>query len=1127
MFNQKKWKSQAYHKADPDNYEKIIEDYILVARDDEKKSNGEKEFNLVHLEKFPEFMEYLANNNEAIYEVIPENTPRKLYFDIEVENPPYPSNDYRKKIDEFIQAISQIINNDNQIKIDKKNIVILDSSTERKLSYHLIFNNQIYFKNQCEQKEYMLYLDKVLLGEMYDVIPHDTKVYSKNRLMRCINQGKKKSCRVLKLVQGDKNDSLITLYPITKKIQPIFKNEILSRIHHDWKEIKLDKICKEEQEKNTKDYNTGRSLKLKKNNRPKANTSFIYKGTTLMEKYNKSFEELKRMNACERLVYIIPNPIEGQSYFNWKQIGFAIKYTGGDEELWKDWSMLATEKYVDGETKQFETFRTEGHCYGYSTLYTHAKKANPKICKELTPSMEQYYHIDLGGIKHIKEDCQYVSCGNKNILDPNPILVIGAYMGKGKTTALHRLIKKNKYDKILILSSRISFAQFMSEEFKIPCYCTDLENNYNKLNESNSIVISIESLWKLNHEKTYDCVIIDESESILKQFSSRDTLSGNVIPIWSKFCRFIQSASKVIFADAFLKERTFQVAKSFGKPITYLENKSKPIERTAIEIKSVEEFDEKLNKEIKEKKKKIYCPYSKKEDLNILKYGIQFNNDESYVTKFYDSSIGSNGDNELKNVNKNWVDAQLVGTTPKITVGISYTNEPSFDVIFAKSRPTCCVRDFFQMLMRPRKLKENIVYYNLPNRAFSQTNECFEAFNNYINHLRKMKKYNNENNFNYEEESTDSTLQYVMYFNKLEDAYSNNFFEEMFHEFLKDSNYKIIRDEKNQKKEKEKPKEKTSEEYLKEFNTIKLITDEKCREINDRREKTEEEKSQIEKYYYLISTNPNLTEEDKAKLYYKVWKSSRNRKLLRNIEEEARNNLQQTHQSDVVQSGCVELLQNTALKLKIIKELNEKIGIKNSYEEAIIPREKFENIESFIWSKRDFYLQTFGKKSIAQKQTYEASVKILMMIYAEWSGVTFSPYSESGKRQKKSSKYYLNYKKIDIAKLLKPPEPLLQIDLNGSTDEVDICVDEEIIGPQPDPKIDLNEVDICVDEESIGPQPDPKIDLNEVDIGVDEESIGPQPDSNGLYDSKPEDCEEYYSMNIGDKIKWVKKKNRN
>lgn len=74
------------------------------------------------------------------YEVIAEYTVCKLYFDLEFEIGVKQYKDEIKMVDTFISVICYFIETIFDIKIDKRFIIDLDSTTNSKFSRHLIFN---------------------------------------------------------------------------------------------------------------------------------------------------------------------------------------------------------------------------------------------------------------------------------------------------------------------------------------------------------------------------------------------------------------------------------------------------------------------------------------------------------------------------------------------------------------------------------------------------------------------------------------------------------------------------------------------------------------------------------------------------------------------------------------------------------------------------------------------------------------------------------------------------------------------------------------------------------------------------------------------------------------------------
>ena len=92
----------------------------------------------------------------------------------------------------------------------------------------------------------------------------------------------------------------------------------------------------------------------------------------------------------------------------------------------------------------------------------------------------------------------------------------------------------------------------------------------------------------------------------------------------------------------------------------------------------------------------------------------------------YSSDADDSQINTLKNIEKSWGDADLVMTTPSITVGNSYKPKVAdFDNIFCFGAPTCCVCGTFQGMKRVRETKNNVLYYALPDKTSLSINIMF------------------------------------------------------------------------------------------------------------------------------------------------------------------------------------------------------------------------------------------------------------------------------------------------------------------------------------------------------------------------------------------------------------------
>lgn len=195
-------------------------------------------------------------------------------------------------------------------------------------------------------------------------------------------------------------------------------------------------------------------------------------------------------------------------------------------------------------------------------------------------------------------------------------------------------------------------------------------------------------------------------------------------------------------------------------------------------------------------------------------------------------------------------------------------------------------------------------------------------------------------------------------------------------------------------------------DYLQKYNSIPIISLEQYEDLLKKMELShvsEEEFYEVEKYSYIHEVKMNQTELDKAKIFFTCWMNSSIRNNLKNIEFEKVN----------------EKRPSSSEQLNIIYDLNDKIGLNNSYETAIITRDKFEKVVDYVWENKNKILTIFNQKSISEKKTYEAVVRTIKCIYKVWSGINFLPLnSKNGKRQYKTMNYRMDYKNDIIKKII-------------------------------------------------------------------------------------------------------------
>lgn len=346
--------------------------------------------------------------------------------------------------------------------------------------------------------------------------------------------------------------------------------------------------------------------------------------------------------------------------------------------------------------------------------------------------LDSYFNPDFSNIRIIEEDTKYLSSLNKNITEK--IILLRAQLGGGKTTAIKKFIKENYYKRILFVSPRITFSQFISTEFETEFY---LDENV-KIN-ADKLTISVESLHRIEFNTIYDVVILDECEANLSVFSSA-TIKQNQVKCFEILNKFINQSKKTILATAFVTKKTIDFMNSFNIPAVSIHNKTEPNLKIATRFHQ-DILTIKLIESVK-RGKKNYVVFSSKNTMNgiidILR-GLGFFETKNIL--IYSSDSDDSLINTLKNIEESWGKANLVMTTPTITVGNSYKPKlADFDNIFCFGAPTCCVCDTFQGMKRVRETKNNVLYYSLPDKASLATNKRFAQYKFDI-----LKNYNTMN----------------------------------------------------------------------------------------------------------------------------------------------------------------------------------------------------------------------------------------------------------------------------------------------------------------------------------------------------------------------------------------------
>lgn len=116
----------------------------------DRDASGKRGFLVTHPLHLWKVLQMRRPSDRCMYEVIAEDAPCKLYFDLEFETEPNPSRDGAAMVRELIRVVCRewkvVFGSDCR----PKDVLWLNSSTEKKFSSHLIFQRTRLFRNNRE-----------------------------------------------------------------------------------------------------------------------------------------------------------------------------------------------------------------------------------------------------------------------------------------------------------------------------------------------------------------------------------------------------------------------------------------------------------------------------------------------------------------------------------------------------------------------------------------------------------------------------------------------------------------------------------------------------------------------------------------------------------------------------------------------------------------------------------------------------------------------------------------------------------------------------------------------------------------------------------------------------------------
>jgi hypothetical protein len=742
-------------------------------------------------------------------------------------------------------------------------------------------------------------------------------------------------------------------------------------------------------------------------------------------------------------------------YASWRNLVWSIRSMGSN---FRSIAQIMSQK---GSTYDRSSFGRTWNSYDVNksqsitseVFYSYCQRGNPKKYKELIEKhnlqtisekiIAKYLTRDFTGIKKFEETSKFTMCrlnskGDwvikfRREVEECKHVILFAHLGKGKTAyiknclnlhiqlAINDSLKKNlpaipKY-KILFLSSRQSFANFVEGKFSE----YGIKNYMNFKKESviseDRLVIQMESLHKLDKTIKYDAVIIDECSSVFAEMSSTTMLK--TLDVYQTLLRVVKDASKVLYCDGFILNNTLDFCrgvKQDGEEIVCVHNTVPSNNREAIQVENGE-FDDMVMKKFIVGGKTYVCSTSKTHlktlevkietwlkhctDKNILK------EDREYI--FYHSENSKAINNTLKDVNKIWATLRLVGTTPKITVGISYDGK-DFDDCFidASNANGATPRDILQMANRIRHLKSNTMYFTLPTRImFGKSREAlFSTFENYLEVEKDRQKLISDrilqDNTGKEHkdfieifkcymEQADPILKRMLHFNMREKIVSQTNFRTLFLKLMKDMGYIITTIE--DKTKRETAEANYVENPVEAFDAIPIVSSAEIQKLKIQQmdDPSKENNDIIDKYFFQSFWDGKTIEETKATIFFELYQNSHKRHVFKNLLlEKSTESYIDTTMKDMQKNETTNSLNMRGDKKIIICELNKLMNLDHSQDTGVlIDKENLtNNVYAYMKNNIKDITTTFKSRvKLCNDETKDNSAlfKLLKSIYSGWS----------------------------------------------------------------------------------------------------------------------------------------------
>jgi len=631
----------------------------------------------------PDKLLKLIEKNNGIYELL-HSYPKKVYFDVD-------------KSENFTENYLTTIKLHIESLFPDGDMAISGSKTENKESYHITLNN--YLIHSKEELETMKLIAKYMNAKLDDGF--DWKVYTKNRVMKAINQSKTDG-RVQEIIENpDFKKHLITCFfnPFVKPL-PTMPEAVEDEI---------------QVAKSQGTFNLASLPKMILSTPSEVDYEKLTPNEVLkMLPLNKSFDHSYTHMVARFCFY---NDITFDEYYAW------LKNKHNDIGAYFKWTIHW------GKLNKFPPVSNERMKQILSYYYPSIKK--DKSYRDFVDTFNLPTEA-IVPIETINQECF-------NHLHKYAVFNVG--MGGGKTAqTIDYLKKKSSFIWIAPNKALADNTYNRLKETNIDCkHYLELSTKNKKIGQMNDeyrLISVLNSIHYLNEKTTYDVIVIDEIETLLDKFLGDFMEQGKLqlkTKIWKIFCNLILKAEKVILLDAFITTKTINFIKNLqsNAKIDIFKRISEPQTRTIVYQNNFEMCLHDAITKIKNGSK-VFIFYPYKKDYNGI-YSMErlyrtINQETGAAGIFYNADVDDKIKAGLKDVNTSWGNKQFVVTNNIITCGVNYESlDFDYKYLFIASHNT--PRDIIQVSYRARYLSTgiiNVCYMGKMNQVNTWLDDCIK-----------------------------------------------------------------------------------------------------------------------------------------------------------------------------------------------------------------------------------------------------------------------------------------------------------------------------------------------------------------------------------------------------------------